>query len=75
MRARTWVLVVSAAVLLAVLGGVGLTPIASGSREQIFEIPRGTWSRRMAGEKLETLPDHIYLTVGVRDSELQYAFT
>jgi hypothetical protein len=66
-RARTWVLVVSAAVMIAVLGGVGLTPIASGPREQVFEIPRGTWARRMAGEKIETLPDHIYLTVGVRD--------
>jgi hypothetical protein len=66
-RARTWVLVVSAAVMIAVLGGVGLTPIASGSREQVFEIPQGTWARRMTGEKIETLPDHIYLTVGVRD--------
>ena len=67
MRARTWILVVSAAAVIAVLGAVGLAPIASGSREQVFEIPRGTWARRMSGEKLETLPDHIYLTVGVRD--------
>ena len=67
MRARTWILVVSAAVVLAVVGGVGLIPIASGSRTEVFEIPRGTWARRMAGEKIETLPDHIYLTVGVRD--------
>jgi hypothetical protein len=62
-RTRTGVLVV----LLAVLGWVALTPVSSGSREQVFEIPRGTWARRMAGEKVETLPDHIYLTVGVRD--------
>jgi hypothetical protein len=62
-RARTGVLVV----LIAVLGWIALTPISSGSREQVFEIPRGTWARRMAGEKIETLPDHIYLTVGVRD--------
>ena len=67
MRTRTWLLVVSAAAIIAVLGGVGLTPIASGSRAQVFEIPRGTWARRMAGDKIETLPDHIYLTVGVRD--------
>jgi hypothetical protein len=51
----------------AALLGVALTPIASRSREQVFEIPKGTWARRMAGEKIETLPDHIYLTVGVRD--------
>lgn len=67
MRARTWILVVSAAVMLAVLGGVGLTPITAESHTQVFEIPHGTWARRMAGEKVETLPDHIYLTVGVRD--------
>jgi hypothetical protein len=54
-------------VILAVLGGVGFAPIAAGSREQVFEIPQGTWARRMAGAKIETLPDHIYLTVGVRD--------
>jgi hypothetical protein len=53
--------------VIAVLGAVGLAPIASGSREQVFEIPQGTWARRMAGDKIETLPDHIYLTVGVRD--------
>jgi hypothetical protein len=53
--------------MTAVLGSVALLPIPSGSREQVFEIPKGTWARRMAGEKIETLPDHIYLTVGVRD--------
>ena len=41
MRARTWILVVSAAAVIAVLGAVGLAPIASGSREQVFEIPQG----------------------------------
>jgi hypothetical protein len=66
-RARTWILVVSAAGVIAVLGAVGLAPVASGSHEQVFEIPPGTWARRTAGDKIETLPDHIYLTVGVRD--------
>jgi hypothetical protein len=65
-RARTWVLVVSA--MIAVLGAVAWVPIPAGSRERVFEIPPGTWARRMAGEKIETLPDHIYLTVGVRDT-------
>ena len=44
-----------------------MAPVASTSREQVFEIPRGTWARRMSGEKIETLPDHIYLTAGLRD--------
>lgn len=61
------ILVVFAAVLIAALAGIALTPISTPSREQVFEIPKGTWARRMAGAKIETLPDHIYLTAGVRD--------
>ena len=67
MRTTTWILVASAAVMTAILAWIAVTPVSAGSREQVFEIPNGTWARRMAGEKIETLPDHIYLTVGVRD--------
>ena len=67
MRTRTWILLASAAVMIVILAWIAVTPISVGSREQVFEIPNGTWARRMAGEKIETLPDHIYLTVGVRD--------
>ena len=42
-------------------------PIHSASRDRIFEIPKGTWSRRMSGDKVEILPDHIRLTLGIRD--------
>jgi hypothetical protein len=58
---------VFAAAAIVALGWMSLTPISAKSREQIFEIPKGTFARRMAGEKFETLPDHIYLTAGVRD--------
>jgi hypothetical protein len=44
-----------------------LTPIQSGSRDRLFEIPKGTWARRMAGSKVEILPAEIRLTLGVRD--------
>lgn len=52
---------------LAALAWGALTPVHSKSRDQIFEIPKGTWARRMAGDKVEILPDHIRLTLGVRD--------
>ena len=55
---------------LAVLAWAGLTPIATDagfSREELFEIPRGTWARRRAGEDLGILPDEIRLTLGIRD--------
>ena len=58
MRARTWMLLTVAAIAVAGLTWVAVTPIASTSREQVFVIPKGTWARRMAGEKIETLPDH-----------------
>ena len=43
------------------------TPVTFASREETFEIPQGTWARRMAGNKVEILPSQVYLTVGIRD--------
>jgi hypothetical protein len=57
-------------VTLAALGTAGwaaFTPITFASREETFEIPKGTWARRMAGNKVEILPSRIYLTLGIRD--------
>ena len=56
-----------AACALAGLAWAGLAPIRSDSREETFEIPKGTWARRMAGDPVEILPDRIRLTLGVRD--------
>jgi hypothetical protein len=56
-----------AAGALAALLGIGLVPVHTNSRDQIFEIPKGTWARRMSGDKVEILPDHIRLTLGLRD--------
>jgi hypothetical protein len=59
--------VLFATVVAATLAWAGIAPIRSPSREQLFEIPKGTWARRMSGDKVEILPDHIYLTLGLRD--------
>ena len=53
--------------LLAVLGLAALAPIAPATRDEPFEIPKGTWARRMAGDKVEILPQTIRLTLGVHD--------
>ena len=53
---------------LAVLVGLGwaaLAPVATVSRDELFEIPPGTAARRLAGEELEILPQTIRL--GVND--------
>jgi hypothetical protein len=61
------ILVTVAIILVAALTWFGLTPVRSPSREQVFEIPKGTWAQRMSGHKVAILPDHIHLTVGLRD--------
>jgi hypothetical protein len=52
---------------LAVTTWAALAPIRSASRDQVFEIPKGTWARRMAGSNIEVLPSEIRLTLGLRD--------
>ena len=51
----------------AAFGWAAFTPITSASRDQIFEIPKGTWARRRSGEDLAILPDRIRLTLGIHD--------
>ena len=53
--------------LAAATGWAALAPLADDSREEVFVIPKGTWARRSAGEKLELLPSEIRLTMGVKD--------
>src|ERR1700704_4127442 len=55
------------AIAAVALLGVGFLPIETASHDEIFVIPKGTWARRMSGDKVEILPDHIRLTLGVRD--------
>ena len=67
MRTRTRVLILLGTGFLVALTAAAVTPLRSASREHVFVIPKGTWARRMAGEKLAILPDHIHLTLGLRD--------
>lgn len=64
-------LVVSAALaagVMMVLMWAGFAPIEKpASREEVFEIPQGTWARRMSGDKVEILPNEIRLTLGMKD--------
>lgn len=56
--------------LLLALSWAALAPIEAPSpaaREALFEIPKGTYARRMAGEKLEILPDTLHLRLVVKD--------
>ena len=66
-RARSLIGLILAAVVVLTLAVVGFAPIHSDSHDKIFTIPKGTWARRMSGDKVEILPDHIRLTLGLRD--------
>lgn len=65
-RRRRW-LVLALVPLLAVVAWAGFAPIETTTREALFEIPRGTYARRMAGDSVDILPSTITLTLGVND--------
>ena len=54
-------------VVVTVIAWAAFTPFVSDDRDEVFEIPKGTWARRMAGDKVEILPNRIHLTLGLRD--------
>ena len=56
-----------AAVAFAAVAWAAFAPLSVASRDEPFEIPKGTWARRMAGDKVEILPNRIDLTLGLND--------
>jgi len=54
----------------AVAGWAAFAPLSVASRDEPFEIPKGTYARRMAGDKVEILPNRIDLTLGLNDQLL-----
>ncbi len=66
-RRWTWLATILAGGLLAGTAWTAFAPIPAQPRDQAFEIPKGTWARRMAGAQIEILPSEIRLTLGVRD--------
>jgi hypothetical protein len=51
----------------AALAWAGFAPINVSTHDELFEIPKGTYARRMAGDKVEILPSQIRLTLGLND--------
>jgi len=63
-RAWAWITVT---VLAAIVGWAAFAPVTTASREALFAIPEGTWARRMAGDKVDILPEQMRLTLGLDD--------
>jgi hypothetical protein len=64
---RHWLSSLLLALALCMLVWATVAPIHTSSRDQLFEIPKGTWKRRMSGDKVEILPSTVRLTLGLRD--------
>ena len=67
MSRRAWIISLPLAALGLVVAWAGFAPIEVPSHEQAFDIPKGTWARRRAGDLVEILPDRIRLTLGLND--------
>ncbi len=65
-KRRRVALIISLPLMLG-LGLAALAPVQASSRDRLFEIPSGTHARRMAGEKIDILPQTVRLTLGVKD--------
>ncbi|MGZ3182165.1 MAG: cupredoxin domain-containing protein [Telluria sp.] len=62
-----------AAASCAALAAAGLAlaaylPLPPVPRDQLFDIPRGTWERHRKGDRTDVLPQKIYLTLGRQDT-------
>lgn len=64
---RNWPLSLLLAVILGALLWGCVAPIKVDSRDKLFEIPKGTFERRMKGDQVEILPSTVRLTLGLRD--------
>jgi hypothetical protein len=67
MSRRAWWIAAPLAPVLALVAWAGFAPIELPSREALFEIPHGTYARRMSGDLVDILPSTITLTLGVSD--------
>jgi hypothetical protein len=64
---RHWLLVLILSLVFDAVLLMAFIPVQYNSREELFEIPTGTWANRMAGNKVEILPQEVHLALGVRD--------
>jgi hypothetical protein len=64
---RSMMLALVVAAFAGALAWAALTPLPAAAREAAYVIPKGTWARRMAGEKLDILPQDLHLVLEVRD--------
>ena len=65
-RRRRIIWIVVGVILIPVVFAA-MWPVTFDSREELFEIPKGTFARHMAGDHHDLLPSEIDLVVGVHN--------
>jgi hypothetical protein len=58
---------VIATAIASTIAWASFSPVVADDRDQVFEIPKGTFARRMAGDKVEILPSDVRLKLGIKD--------
>lgn len=66
-RRRAWVWSFATLAAVAVPLWAAFGPLHVANRDEVFAIPKGTWARRMAGDKVDILPSEVRLTLGIKD--------
>jgi hypothetical protein len=66
-RTRRRILWAVLAIIVIPVVLASLWPVTFDSREELFEIPKGTFARHMAGDHHDLLPSEIDLVVGIHN--------
>ena len=67
MRLTRWFAILLVPAMAGMIVWAAMAPVTSVSSDEIFEIPKGIWARRMAGNKIDILPSEIHLTLGIKN--------
>ena len=51
----------------AAIAWAAFSPLHFEDRDEVFAIPKGTYARRMSGDKVDILPNEVRLTLGIKD--------
>jgi hypothetical protein len=66
-KARRLLAIGLAMLVVVGFGWAALAPVVAAPHEAVYEIPRGTSARRMAGANVAVFPQTIRLTLGLKD--------
>ena len=64
---KVWVWRLILVLPVAAIGWAAFMPLNAENRDEVFAIPKGTYARRMSGDKVEILPSVVNLTLGIKD--------